>query len=598
MNSRTVLFLIIICASMLGATAGPARAGLEYATFAGGPGIERGEKVDFDSSGNVVILCTAGSAGFPTTPGAFDSTFSDLDDMIVAKLSPDLSTLIAATYFGGGPCNSDPMEEARDLLVGLDDTVTVCGWTWCDTFPTTAGAYQEDIAGWADGFLIQLSADLTTLLYGTYIGDTYHVYTGDSCNALAMDGDGWIYTAGHTDWEWIWLQRWAPDLGSFGGGSGGYWNCIPQVLTVNEVDGSVYMAGLTESSSFEASPGAWDTTYNGGVDIVVKRFSESHAELEATYVGSPGNEGSLYSEYSDWLGDSALAITDSGDVVLAGHTDSAAFPVTAGAYDTTFNGEDDGFVLRLSADLSTLAACTYLGSTGIDSVYGMGITERGTVILTGLSGAGDFPSTPGAWDETSVGTDGFIAEMSGDLDQLLYATFIGGDDSSDDLRGMRINADGKIVAAGRSSSTDFPATPGAYDTGFNGAVDMVAVVFDIPPVTAELTCLPALGTLPFNVTFSTRLAHGFAQTRRLAGRVDIQLAGGASFPNWRSGFTNVAAGSEFTTTWGQNLPRLGSLIGDNIFTLEVEDVTPAPWNQPPYPASGSQATGECMVTGL
>lgn len=597
MITRPVMLPAVICIVLLAITAGPARAGLEYATFAGGPGSEYGERVDFDSSGNVVILCTAGSAGFPTTPGAFDPTFSDHDDMLIAKLSPDLSTLIAATYFGGGPCGTDPMEEARDLLVGLDDTVTACGWTWCNTFPTTPGAYQEEIAGWADGFLIQLSADLTTLLYVTYIGDTYSVYTGDSCNALAMDENGWIYTAGHTDWTWIWVQQWAPDLGSFGAGTSGHWNCIPQVLAVNETDGTVYMAGLTESSSFEASPGAWDTTYNGGVDIAVKRFSADLSPLEATYVGSPGDEGYIFDEYSDWLGDSALAITDAGDLVLAGHTDSAMFPVTAGAYDTTFNGEDDGFVLRLSADLSTLAAGSYLGGTGTDSVFGLGITDRGTVVLTGMSGAGGFPTTPGAWDETSVGTDGFIAEMSEGLDQLLYATFIGGDDGSDDLRGMRIDGGGRIVATGRSSSGDFPATPGAYDTGFNGGTDMVAVVFDISTVNAELTCLPIVDTLPFNVTFSACLVNMTGHTRRMAGRIDVQLAGGATFPNWRSGYTTISGGEQYSTNWVQHLPRLGSLIGYNVFTLAAEDVTPAPWNQPPYPPSGSRSTDSCTVKG-
>lgn len=127
--------------------------------------------MELDSNGNVVILGHASGPGFPATAGAFDETFSDWEDIVIAKLSPDLSTLIAATFLGGGPCNSDPMEEARDLLIGLDDTVTVAGWTWCDTFPTTPDGYIPDHLGWADGFLVQLSADLTTLLYGTFLGD-------------------------------------------------------------------------------------------------------------------------------------------------------------------------------------------------------------------------------------------------------------------------------------------------------------------------------------------------------------------------------------------------------------------------------------------
>jgi hypothetical protein len=118
-------------------------------------------------------------------------------------------------------------------------------------------------------------------------------------------------------------------------------------------------------------------------------------------------------------------------------------------------------------------------------------------------------------------------------------------------------------------------------------------------VSAALGCVPASGTVPFVTTFSATLTNtSFGLFRRLAGRIDVTTAAGGSYSNWRSGYTNVAAGSSYVTAWSQTIPALGSLLGPNVFRLVVEDVTPAPYNQPPYPAAGDTASDACTVTGI
>ncbi len=74
------------------------------------------------------------------------------------------------------------------------------------------------------------------------------------------------------------------------------------------------------------------------------------------------------------------------------------------------------------------------------------------------------------------------------------------------------------------------------------------------------------------------------------------MANGSSVNSWRAGFTNVAPGGLFTSSWNQTIPAAGSLIGLNVFTLVAEDVTPAPYNQPPYPAAGGTATASAGLT--
>jgi len=78
----------------------------------------------------------------------------------------------------------------------------------------------------------------------------------------------------------------------------------------------------------------------------------------------------------------------------------------------------------------------------------------------------------------------------------------------------------------------------------------------------------------------------------------LTLGSGGYIAGWRAGYTNVLPGDSFVSFWNQNLPALGTLLGDNIFQLVAEDVTPAPFNQTPYPAAGDTDTASCTVTGI
>jgi len=118
-------------------------------------------------------------------------------------------------------------------------------------------------------------------------------------------------------------------------------------------------------------------------------------------------------------------------------------------------------------------------------------------------------------------------------------------------------------------------------------------------VAAEFTCLPSSGTLPFTTAMTAVLENLYTQhSRRIAGQIDIDLAGGQHYTNWRSGSTNIDAGGSFTTSWNQMLPAVGSLVGENIFRLSATDVTPPPYNQPPYSPAGDTDMDSCTVTGV
>jgi len=118
-------------------------------------------------------------------------------------------------------------------------------------------------------------------------------------------------------------------------------------------------------------------------------------------------------------------------------------------------------------------------------------------------------------------------------------------------------------------------------------------------VEAVFTCVPSSGTLPFGSTMSVTLTNLYTgQIRQIAGRINATLANGTYYASWRAGYTNVGAGESYVSGWVQNFPALGTLVGDNTFALIAADVTPAPYNQPPYPAAGDTDTEVCTITAV
>jgi len=117
------------------------------------------------------------------------------------------------------------------------------------------------------------------------------------------------------------------------------------------------------------------------------------------------------------------------------------------------------------------------------------------------------------------------------------------------------------------------------------------------PISTDLQCTPAEGTAPFTLHLAVDLTNTHdQQNRRVAARIDLDLAGGRHYTSWRSGWTNLEPLETFPVSWNQSIPLIGSLLGDNRFTLLAEDVTPAPYNQPPYLPSGGTDTSICDVT--
>ena len=331
-----------------------------------------------------------------------------------------IDPLLQATYLGG---SGDDFGNAL-AIHPTSGEVYVAGQTNSANFPgTTGGAQPASGGGDLDAFVARLNATLTTLNQATYLGGS--------------DKD-------------------------FG-----------YALAIHPTSGEVYVAGDTYSPNFPGTAGGSQPAIHdspfGADDAFVARLNADLTTLnQATYLG-----GSYYDEAR------ALAIhPTSGEVFVAGNTVSTNFPGTAGGAQPAKGEEDDAFVARLNADLTTLNQATYLGGFDYDLGFALAIhPTSGEVFVIGSTLSTDFPGTTGgAQPALGGGADAFVARLNATLTMLNQATYLGGsgNDVGSTLSGFSLAihpTSGEVYLAGTTSSIDFPGTTGGAQPVNGGGSD-------------------------------------------------------------------------------------------------------------------------------
>lgn len=300
---------------------------------------------------------------------------------------------------------------ALEIVPGSGE-VLVAGFTDSADFPATAGAYDLSYNTGRDAFVARFNSSLSSLLAASYIGGAGY----DAATAIATDSAG-----------------------------------------------NVFVGGWTNSADFPTTGGAYSTPGSAARDAFVVKLNPGLTVLHAA-AKFGGNS-------DDYLID--LTVLSGGAIAFAGHTSSATYPTTAGAYDTT-NAGNDAFVSVLNNGLTTLLASTLLGGSGDE--FSPVIIERsnGSIAVAGQTLSTDFPTTSGAYASSNRGArDIFITSLNSSLSLLASSTLLGGA-QNDYPRDLKEDTDGTLVLVGDTSSADFPVTPGAFDQSANGAADIFA----------------------------------------------------------------------------------------------------------------------------
>ncbi len=432
-------------------------------TFLGGGRTDKATSVVVDNSGNVYVSGGTYSSDFPTTPGAFDVIFS-YTEAFVSKFDADLEELLASTFIGPAFSGS--------ITIGKGGGIYVFGITPSPDFPTTPGAYARTIGNYDpdpmvpydyfyDGFISILDGDLENLRASTYVG----LRTDDDFSGridIAVDKNGDVYMAASTLCSYVGTGIYCALAAKFDGkletrlAS----KVLPRdsgadAISVDD-SGNVYVAGT--GNNIPTTPGAYDTTPNGYLDVFVAKFdADLEGVLAATYLGG------AYLEYPR-----SVVIDGSGDIYVAGWTRSEDFPTTRGAYDRTLDGDTDAFISKFDGDLETLLASTLLGGDDDDGAADLTVDGEGEVYVTGWTRSTDFPATAGVYDSTPNGDyDAFLATFDGNLGRPLSSSYLGGT-AMDYANALTVDGDGNVYVAGVTASDDFPTTGEGFDGSYNG----------------------------------------------------------------------------------------------------------------------------------
>ena len=150
----------------------------------------------------------------------------------------------------------------------------------------------------------------------------------------------------------------------------------------------------------------------------------------------------------------AIAVDGAGSAHVTGST-TGAFPTTTGAFQTSANGDTDGFVTKLDVTGSAAVYSTYLGGAGFDTGYGIAVDQADSAYVTGDTASANFPTTVGAFDTSLDSEDAFVTKLDPAGATPLYSTYLGG--SSGDIGyGIAVDAGGSAYATGRTAYDRLP----------------------------------------------------------------------------------------------------------------------------------------------
>jgi len=319
---------------------------------------------------------------------------------------------------------------------------------------------------------------------------------------------------------------------------GGAGNDAGYAIAVDSA-GGVYMTGATASIGFPAA----GSGVNGNTDAFVMKFDGNGALLYNTVLASNANTSGQ-----------AIAVDPAGNAYVAGTTEAANFPATAGAWQTVFGGVADAFAVKLDP-AGKLIYGSYIGGAGQETGTGIAIDAAGNAYISGCTSS-SFPTTSGAAQKLYGGgfADAFLVKLNATGSAALYATLLGGlgndlaeavavdtggraciagyTDSSnlavktplqpspggegdaliaclsadgsawtmvsylggsnlDQAYALRIDPGGNLYVAGTTYSSDFPVTAGVYQTVNAGGYD--AFVAKLSPGGGSLTYSTYLG---------------------------------------------------------------------------------------------------------
>lgn len=449
---------------------------LIYSTYLGGSDNEAPQSIIVDNNNNLILMGRSYSANYPVTAGAYSTLLGGGSDIVITKFNAGGTALIGSTFVGGaaddgvnisgvetylGSLKYNYADDGRsDVIIDANNNVYVASCTISNNFPVTAGCLQPALAGLQDACVFKLNANLTSLLFSTYLGGAQN----DAAYNLALDANN-----------------------------------------------DMYVTGGTESNNFPVTPGTLHTAYQGNIDGFLTHINNSGtAVLHSTYIGTPAYDQSYFTQIDKF-----------GNVYIYGQS-AGAYPVTAGVYANANSGQFiHGMNPALNTTIFSTQFGSSRGTPDISpsaflvdncqNIYisGWGGTLYGYNVPT--SSTAGLPLTANAFQQTTDGSDFYFLILQKNATALLYATYMGGSISLEHVDGgtSRFDKAGVVYQAiceGCGGYSDLPTTPGAWSStnnSFNCNNALIKFKFDLLITLASFAIVPAtaVGCAPLSLTF-------------------------------------------------------------------------------------------------
>ena len=392
---------------------------LIFSTFFGGTSQELCQGLALDNNDDIYIVGTTGSNNLPVTEGSYDETyntdgFSSNSDIFVTKLNSSGTALIYSTYLG-----DNGMDFGRSIAIDPIGNAYIAGSSKSFNFPTTSGAFDVSYngAGWNNVVVSKLNASGSDLIYSTYVGGS----SGDDATKIALGPDGSAFVTGtafsanfpttpgsikpvKTGNRDAFVFRLNPEgsalvYSTFIGGNDlddGY------SLTVDS-DNNAYVTGLTISADYSVTQGVFNSVAGNGENVFISKINPSGSQFLFSGLMGGNNRDVGHN----------IALSSDNHILLCGETNSANFQVTSNAHMSTLQGIHDTFVAKISLDGSNLIYSSYFGGTSYETAHVILNDGSDKLIIAGVTGGGNFPTTMGAFDNSfNSGNDPFISKIS------------------------------------------------------------------------------------------------------------------------------------------------------------------------------------------
>ena len=293
-------------------------------------------------------------------------------------------------------------------------------------YPTTIGAYQMDYTntlGGTDIAITKYDTSGTVRIYSTYLGgdldELPHSMIVNSNNELFVFG-----TTGSEDFP---------------------------------ITNSAFQPNFNGGPNF--SPTGIGVTFPSGTDIFVSRISASGGDLLAsTFIGGEGNDGlnispALKYNYADEVR-GEINIDQQNNVYIATCTNSPDFPIVNGIQNT-LKGNQDGCVVKMDNQLSSIVWSTYIGGSNDDAIYSLALDTNDNIYVAGGTNSMNLPVSTNAYQNTlqdTVNPDAFITKISSNGNQIISASYFGSN-QYDQAYFIELGNDNLIYLFGQTESS-------------------------------------------------------------------------------------------------------------------------------------------------